>query len=95
MYSTVVKYFTPHCLIIRPALSDSSVSEDAEIEPRTAATLALAVRLDALTTRLDLIHQFTRLDLIHTPIHSHAARYLMTTYGKPFIHLHGYFNHKN
>ncbi len=36
------------------APSDSTVSKDAGIEPRTVATLALAVR--ALTTRLDLIH---------------------------------------
>jgi hypothetical protein len=40
-----------HCFICHP--SDSTVSEDARIEPTTVATLA-----DALTTRLDLIpHQ--------------------------------------
>ncbi len=48
-------YDIQHCFFCCP--SDSTVSEDAEIEPRTVATTALA-----LTTRLDLIH--TRLDLI-------------------------------
>jgi hypothetical protein len=36
------KYCIQHCFIRRP--SDSTVSEDAKIEPRTAATSALAVR---------------------------------------------------
>jgi hypothetical protein len=35
-------YFIRHCLIYRP--SDSTVSEDVEIEPRTIVTLAFAVR---------------------------------------------------
>ncbi len=35
-------YFIKHCFICR--LSDSTVSEDAGIEPRTVATLVLAVR---------------------------------------------------
>ncbi len=35
-------YFIQHCCICRP--SDSTVSEDAGIEPRTVATSALAVR---------------------------------------------------
>ncbi len=52
-------YDIQHCFICRH--SDSTVSEDAGIEPRTVATTALAS--DALTTRIDLIH--TRLDLIH------------------------------
>jgi hypothetical protein len=42
-------YCIQHCFIRRP--SDSTVSEDARIEPRTVATSALAV-----STRLDLIH---------------------------------------
>jgi hypothetical protein len=50
-------YDIQHCFICRP--SDSTVSENAGIEPRTVATTS-----DALTTRLDLIHN--RLDLIHT-----------------------------
>ncbi len=41
-------YDIQHCFICRP--SDSTVSEDAGIEPRTVAITALAVR------RLDLIH---------------------------------------
>ncbi len=43
-----------HCFICRP--SDSTVSEDAGIEPRAVATLALTVRRD-LTARLDLIRK--------------------------------------
>jgi hypothetical protein len=35
-------YFIQHCFICRP--SDSTVSEDAGIKPRTVATMALAVR---------------------------------------------------
>jgi hypothetical protein len=35
-------YDIQHCLIFRP--SDSTVSEEAGIEPRTVATTALAVR---------------------------------------------------
>jgi hypothetical protein len=35
-------YFIQHCFVCRPL--DSTVSEDAEIEPRTVATSALAVR---------------------------------------------------
>jgi hypothetical protein len=45
-------YVIQHCFICRPA--DSTVSEDAGIEPRTVANLALAAP-DAQTTRLDLI----------------------------------------
>jgi hypothetical protein len=68
-------YFIPHCFICGP--SDSIVSEDAGIEPRTVVTLALATsrsnqsaiylihtRLDLVHTRLDLI--LSRLDLVHT-----------------------------
>jgi hypothetical protein len=35
-------YVIKHCFIYRP--SDSNVSEDTRIEPRTVATLALAAR---------------------------------------------------
>jgi hypothetical protein len=38
----VCMYFIQHCFTCRP--SDSTVSEDAGIEPRTVATSALAVR---------------------------------------------------
>ncbi len=44
--------------ISRP--SDSTVSEDAVIEARTVATLALAVRRSNNSARLDIIH--TRVD---------------------------------
>jgi hypothetical protein len=43
-----------HCFICRT--SDLTVSEDAGIEPKTVATLALTTK-NALTTRLDLIHK--------------------------------------
>jgi hypothetical protein len=55
--------------ITSSAAMDVTVSEDAGIEPRTVATLALAVRLCyhsamyLIHTPLDLVH--TRLDLIH------------------------------
>jgi hypothetical protein len=39
--------------------SDSTVSDDAEIEPRTVATTALAGS-DAITTGLDLIHNYRK-----------------------------------
>jgi hypothetical protein len=45
-------YFIQHCFICRP--SDSTVSEDAGIDPRTVATSALT-DFDAQTTRLDFI----------------------------------------
>ncbi len=37
-----IRYFIQHCFICRP--SDSTASEEAGIEPRTVATLALAAR---------------------------------------------------
>jgi hypothetical protein len=43
-----------HCFICRP--SESTVSEDAGIEPRTVMTTALAVRRSNYY-RLDLIHK--------------------------------------
>jgi hypothetical protein len=56
-------YDIQYCFIYRP--SDSIVSEDAGIEPRTVTSLRLRHWLsDAPTTQLDLIH--IRLDLIHT-----------------------------
>jgi hypothetical protein len=45
-------YDIQHCFICRP--SDSTVSEDAEIEPRTVATIRHWLS-DALITRLDLV----------------------------------------
>ncbi len=41
---------------------DSAVSEDAELEPRTVATLALTARR---SNHLDRSHPHIRLDLIH------------------------------
>jgi hypothetical protein len=48
-----VLFFDQHCLICLPL--DSNVSADAGIEPRTVATLALAVRRFNLSD-IDLIH---------------------------------------
>ncbi len=76
-------YVFQHSVICRP--SDSGMSEDAGIDPRTAATLALTIRCSNHSarshqkrsynpTRLDLIHKealTTRLDLIHNPARSH------------------------
>ncbi len=45
----IFKYLTQHCFICRP--SDSTVPEDAGIEPRTVATLALALTLYNLSAR--------------------------------------------
>jgi hypothetical protein len=45
-----------HCFVNRP--SYSAVSEDAGIEPRTFATLGLAVGRSFYCTRLDLINHF-------------------------------------
>jgi hypothetical protein len=45
-----------HCFICRP--SDSTVSENAGIEPRTVATIRHLLS-DALTTRLDLTHYYS------------------------------------
>jgi hypothetical protein len=51
------QYFIQHCFICRP--SDSTMPENAGIEPRIVATSALAVRR-SITTRLDLIHNSAR-----------------------------------
>jgi hypothetical protein len=48
------QYFIQHCFICRT--SESTVSENAGIEPRIVATTALAVRR-SYTTRLNLIHK--------------------------------------
>jgi hypothetical protein len=72
-------YCIQHCFICCP--SDSTVSEDARIEPRTVATSASTARRSDYHTRLDLdlfhysarshrhfarFHPQTRLDLIYT-----------------------------
>jgi hypothetical protein len=52
-----LKYFIQHCFIRRTL--DSTMSEDACIESRTVGTLTL-MQSDALTTKLDLIHDLAR-----------------------------------
>jgi hypothetical protein len=56
-----------HCFIFRS--SDSTVSDDAGIEPRTVASLALTTRRSDHFARGDPIH--TWLDLIHKLARSH------------------------
>ncbi len=59
-------YFIQHCFICRP--SDSTVSEDAGIEPRTVATTALIVRRSNLSAKY---HPQTQLNLIHLSAKPH------------------------
>jgi hypothetical protein len=54
-----------HCFICRS--SDSTVSEDAEIAPRTVATIQHWLS-DALTARLDLIHIFFFFSLLYSTL---------------------------
>ncbi len=64
-------YCIQHCFICRP--SDSNVSEYAGIEPRTVATLALAVRSSNNSARSYLLD--TQIDLISiSPDLSNALR---------------------
>jgi hypothetical protein len=55
-------YDIQHCFICRPSESDSTVSEDAGIEPSTVATTALDVRPSNHSARS---HPQSRLDLVH------------------------------
>ncbi len=68
-------FFTQNCFVCRR--SDSSVSEDAGIEPKTVATSALAVRRsNYISSTLGHISTTIRLHLIHTwlhPIHNLAT----------------------
>jgi hypothetical protein len=67
-------YFIQHCFICRP--SDSTVSEDAGIEPRTVATLVLNAT-HSITTRLDLIRKFTVQQeshcILYNPVPQHST----------------------
>jgi hypothetical protein len=61
-----IKYFSLHCFICHP--SDSTVPEDAGIEPRTVVILWLW-RSHVLTTRLDLINHSARSHLqVHVQV---------------------------
>jgi hypothetical protein len=62
-------YCIRHCFICRP--SDSTVSEDAKIEPMTVATSTLAVRLSNHSARSH--PQSARSDLIHNSARSHPS----------------------
>ncbi len=84
-------YGNQHCFICRP--SDSNVSEDAGIEPRTVATTALAVsRSDHaalshpqrgyISSTRGYISSTTRLCLIHTRLYLiHMRLYIIHTRG--------------
>ncbi len=68
--------FIQHCLICRP--SDVTVSEDAEIEPRTVATFALAVR------------RSNNLARSHPPLHSLLYMYYVLylyVMNEPALHM--------
>ncbi len=80
-------YCIQHCFICRP--SDSIVSQDAGIEPRTLATSALAVRRSnhyigqiSTTTRLDLIHNQARSHPLRARSHSLLGQISSTTIGQ-------------
>ncbi len=68
-------YFSKHCFICRP--TDSTVSEDAGIEPRTVATSALIVRRSSHSAtshpHFGYISSTTRLHLIHNSATSHPC----------------------
>ncbi len=72
------KYIYQHCFICRPP--DSIVSEDAEIELRTVATLALAVRRSSHSTGSHLSYciLFSQTIVIGFEILKHYCTY--TTY---------------
>jgi hypothetical protein len=71
IYFYLLMCFIQHCFICRP--SDSTVSEDAGIEPRTGCDL-LHWQSGVLTIRLDLI--YTRLDLIQISARSHTIGWI-------------------
>ncbi len=84
-----VMYFIQHCFISRP--SDSFVSEDAGIEPRTVATVALAVRRSDLSAgshpQLGYISSTARLYIIHSSAISHPQLgYISSTARLYLIH---------
>ncbi len=54
-------YFIQHCFICRPL--DSTVSEDAGIEPRTVATSALAVRRSSHSAHLTSTLNFSSVEI--------------------------------
>jgi hypothetical protein len=64
------KYFTLFYTASSAVLSNSTMSDDAGIEPRTVATLALSKTLDIIQSRLYLIHKgilrmiFGKIDLV-------------------------------
>jgi len=60
-------YDIKHCFICRP--SDSTVSEEAGIDPGTVENLALA---DALNTRLDFFHTIYVMKTLKTEWKAHA-----------------------
>jgi hypothetical protein len=66
--------FIQHCFIYRP--SDSTVSEDAGIEPRTVATSALAIRRSNHSARSHLMRN------IFDPHSSKETTRLIRTYRK-------------
>jgi hypothetical protein len=64
-------YFCQYRFICR--LSDSTVSEDAGIEPRTVATLTLAVRRSNQSARSHSLYQIFVIFLLHRPFYQPSA----------------------
>ena len=56
--------FIPHCFVCRP--SDSAVSEDAGIEPKTVATSASVVRRQKYKTLLKLVKNLVDIQIYHS-----------------------------
>jgi hypothetical protein len=77
-------YHIQHCFICRPL--DSTVSEDAGIEPRTVATTALAVRHSNHSARSLPSHpvdEISKLDKLHVPL---AFIKLLVYFWKDFLY---------
>ncbi len=69
-------YYIQHCFICR--LSDSTVSEDAGIEPRTVATLALAIRRSNHSARSHLCDMdFKRIVANKITLHTNILKKLL------------------
>jgi hypothetical protein len=64
-----LKYFIHYCFICRP--SDSTVSEEAGIEPRTVATMPLAVRSSDHLARLNI--KYPRREITSLPASQRAT----------------------
>ncbi len=69
-------YFIQHWFICRP--SDSTVSEDTEIEPRTVATSSLAVRRSSHSATSHLLSRSSTVGYISSTIDYISSSYIYT-----------------